>query len=493
MTYPNRWRRLSVFLLRGGLLVVVLIAANVVVDRWAPAHWDLTAARTFTLDARTVEVLSDIDEPVVVTFLAAAEQRTLADRSFAQATSMLEESLDLYRQHHHRITVRRIDPEADFGEQLQREYPDIRVPAVVITCGAGTGKRHEVLSHRDLIRLRGERGGGIGEIEFYGEQALTAALVRLADHRPQMIVTCLTGHGELSLADDHPQSARGLGILAERMRSLDIAFRPLRLTGQTGIPSETDVLLIAGPQNPLDADEITALRSYFKHGGRALVLFDRADTSGLFSLMQEYGVLVGRDRVFMRSGTRESSPAVTAEFAGGQHTFAQVADGGLFHNARSVRMLPPVAGRKTETAPLLVSPAFPRAWAEAETSSQSQRAVSATEILKGPIGLAAAVERKTVGETEAVLVVVGNAEFASNRGLTADVQDRNIPFLLSSLVWLQGRKDRMQDISIRHRRPYVLAGSPSDSRSLPWKAGLILAALLVTAGATVWTTRTSSD
>lgn len=482
------------------LLLAALALVNLAAARLLPATWDLTSQNAFTLTPQTTSLLVNLSQPVSMTVIATRTPRSAGDRAFAQTEQMLGELLDLYRRDCPLVHVCSLDPdESDAARRLQQRFPDVTVPSVVIVHGTGSVARHEVLRQGDLVDVHTAADGKSPIVEFRGEQAVTAALSRLKSGRRQTIVYCLTGHGELSLGDTSTDSRRGLGTLARQLREVDCELRPLALQAEQRIPPDADLVLVAGLDQPFSADEAARLRSYLLHGGRAILLFDlvhdrlqkQGPQSGLEDLLTDYGVVVGQDRVITRgfSGQRDiASPALPAP---ADHPLVRSLSGSplTLYDCRSVRLLSSVRQVKTHAVPLLVSHAFPRAWAESILESASPVSSETGGRLRGPVGMAVAVERPGAKAADPVLVVVGDAEFAANRALAAPAGRQSYAFLAASLNWLRGSKELLADVPPRRHEPYHLTGDPADHRGLVWKSTLLLCASILTAGTTVWTVR----
>jgi hypothetical protein len=105
------------------------------------------------------------------------------------------------------------------------------------------------------------------------------------------------------------------------------------------------------------------------------------------------------------------------------------------------------------------------------------------------VALAVAVERRQGGGGQPALVVVGNAEFVTNRALAERTGGASTGFVYSSIDWLRGKRDVLADIPLQTYEGYRLAGTPEEQRGLVWKPGLVLWSLIITSGATVWTAR----
>ena len=417
---------------------------------------------------------------------------------------MLRDVLQRYQQCKPDLQIRQLAADDSVtAQQLLQQFPDITTPCVVMTHhppGKST-ERHEILKVHDLVEFHGSAEGTISGADFFAEQAITAALSRLSSGRPQAIVYCLTGHGELSLEDEAPESTHSMSELAKLFRLADIELRLLDLTGGATIPTDADAVILAGPQSALAADDVAKLETYFKHGGSGLLLFDlvqdhrrhTARATGMEELLSRYGLLLGNDYVVTATAGGELTTTCPAVAAGGDSALLRSLPRTKLElqQCRSVRQLPGSARRQFHCTPLLLSPPAPRSWAEGDLDHATFPAAGGKHDLAGPVSLATAVERTDRASAEPMLIVVGDAEFASNRGLTGNRHESAQHFLVTTMNWLTGRRQRFSDIPVSRRRPYELAGNPQSHRGLVWKSVLFLSALITTTGTTVWSMRRS--
>jgi len=157
---------------------------------------------------------------------------------------------------------------------------------------------------------------------------------------------------------------------------------------------------------------------------------------------------------------------------------------------RSVRRAASATKRLTTTVtPLLVSHPFPRAWAEADFESRQSLQPGGENDTDGPVLMAAAVSQAEGSREEPRLIVVGDAEFAANRAVSNPAGRAGLSFQLTGVDWLRGRAESMGDIPPRRHEARQLAADAVALRGLAWKSSLFLCAMIVTAGATVWTKR----
>jgi hypothetical protein len=107
----------------------------------------------------------------------------------------------------------------------------------------------------------------------------------------------LQGHGEPSLNDTGETGYLKFGsILAQNY----IAVTNLELTGDSGVPMDCNLLIIAGPRTELSETELQKIDQYLAQGGRLFALFNYFSIkrpTGLEPILQRWGVNVGSDWV----------------------------------------------------------------------------------------------------------------------------------------------------------------------------------------------------
>lgn len=501
LTGSSRARRRAV-IRRSVIPLAVLFTAvtfsNGVVARLLPEQIDLTRKQAFTLSPMTRNLLATLRQPVEITLLAPREAKSAGERAFSQAAEMFRELLETYQSHNPALHVRELDPVSSAeGRILLERYPDVSPPCVLVRLTGEDG--HEVLHPRNLAEVQSFGADRPPVVEFFGESALTAALVRLSSGQKQTVAYVLTGHGELSLDDDDPESRRGLGVLAAQWHELNIDLRPLDLRIDPHVPVDADLVILAGGDQPLATNEVGALRQYWNHGGRGIVLsdltFDRRAgkvvATGVEKLLAEFGVTLGNDRIVMQGVTGRVDSVALAQPAAGEHPLVRSLSSGslALFECRSVRQLIDVSPTAFRSVPLLASHAAPHAWADGDLDSDGEPDPNGKNDLPGPVAMAFAVERQQGELNEPVLVVVGDAEFVNNRALSEPAGRRSSSFALSCLNWLRGRGDLLGDIPARRNEGYQLPGTAGEQRGLVWKSTLFLSALILTVGATVWVGR----
>ncbi|MCB1120045.1 MAG: Gldg family protein, partial [Verrucomicrobiae bacterium] len=111
----------------------------------------------------------------------------------------------------------------------------------------------------------------------------------------------LKGHGELDI--DSVDPIKGLSMLTEELRQRNFDIDTLDLTHpEAGIPEDADLLILAGPQQPLLAREVNLLKDYLgDQAGRLIILIDPAINNNLGDLFYQWGILA-EDMVVLDNG-----------------------------------------------------------------------------------------------------------------------------------------------------------------------------------------------
>ena len=481
-------------------LVASLLAVNWVAQDWMPAQIDLTGNRAFTLSGQTQNLLASCQTSIEIVVLAPQSPRTAGDRLFQQVAPAFQELAADYHRKQPLIRVRQVDPDRDAeGEILLRRFPDLAPPCALVWSPSDSNRGHETLTVRDLADfLQGETGRATS-IDFLGEQALTAALSRLIQGNQQGKVCITNGHGELNPQDVEPNSRHGLGMLATLLQQVNCQVETLDLIESPRVPPETSLVLIAGGEKEWTVDETAKLDDYLRQGGRLCLFapapYDRQANQlapcGLEDLLSRFGLHLGNDYVVTQNFAGQPETASPAFPTAVDHPLVRSLPPSpvTLHESRSLQLAKQGRRRPGTVIPLLVSQSAPRAWAEGNFSARGIPNSGGPGDTDGPVAMALAVERPGEREPAPVLVVVGDARFASNRELSTPDGRISAGFALSCLNWLRGRRELMGDIPPRRREGYRLTGTPEEQRGLVWKPCLLFCAVIATTGFSVWASR----
>jgi hypothetical protein len=318
-------------------------------------------------------------------------------------------------------------------------------------------------------------GGEVKRVAFKGEQFFTSAIVGVTDPKA-FKAYFLQGHGEHR--PDSEDDTMGYFKFARVLQEKNIAVEPLSLV-TNAVPTDCQLLIIAGPRHTLSGPELERLDDYLNRGGRAFVLLANPQISGLEQtglerVLANWGVEVGDRLVSDEAQAKAGHESILFVDNFGQHTIVRPLVGSRLGMVlpHAVRPLPG-AGRTADAAKVV----------ELASTSQAGREAGGA---RGVIPLAVAVEKGAIpgvgadrGSTR--MVVVGDSYFLTNANIEFDA---NRDFANLAANWLL---DRTQLLAIGPRpiREFKISLTQSQMTAARWillagmPGGVLLLGLLV--------------
>lgn len=416
------------FLMTLALLGMLFILVNFVASR-RYARWELTAVKITDLSNQTIQTLRSLDTPVsVIVFYQPG----------SGLYELIRDLLDAYARNTDKLKVEYVDPDQDVAraQQLVKQF-DISVtdPSSLNLVIFALGTRNKRLSDPDLAEYDYKMGmGGEPRVKaFKGEDAFTSAIISVT-RGTKPLAWFTSGHGEKSLESE---DQLGLSNLQTALAQQDIKAETVTLLERTDIPSEVQLVIVAGPARRFTGPELQLLETYIERGGKLLLLLDPLDDSGLPEWLIRFGIAAGNDIVV--DPARQLPLVSAANLFVTEYTLHPIVQkmktlATLFPLARSVRPVAPAPEGMTVT-PLAVTSAD--GWGESQTSVEKFE-YNEGQDLKGPVSIAVAAERAipAKGESPAAkarMVAVGDSEFIVNAQLS-NLANRD--FLLGTVYWL---------------------------------------------------------
>lgn len=235
-----QWQRYGFIVLAAASLLTFLAGVNYLAYHYN-TRWDITKAKQHTLTRSTTSIIKDIKQEVkVIAFHVGIPPKYLDD--------LFKE---YERQSKGKIKTEIIDPivrigyAAQFGSVISGEERK-----VIIISGS---ERRDIDFTEQLL----------------SEEQLTNAIMRVA--RDKRVVYFLTGHGEY---DVFSEDDNGLSLLREILSANNIETKTVMLGIKNEIPDDCNILIVAGPRNPLTEEEDEIIKGYLKKGGDALFLIE---------------------------------------------------------------------------------------------------------------------------------------------------------------------------------------------------------------------------
>lgn len=220
--------------------VFIVVMINIAAKQPALSReWDLTEEQELTLTQGTVDLVTNLKEPVQVLGLYVSDQRgtqeqveTLLKRYQAAAPG--------------KITYQFLDPIGSVDG--------------LVAAQSFLQKSQILAADLGLYVLQGDRRQ---KVSANDEKSLTLAMYRLTT--TQQVVYLLQGHGELT--DTSLTTAR------TSLEQLGYSMRTTAITS-TLVPTDTSVLIAVQPLANLKQNEVDAIRAYVEGGGSFMLLVD---------------------------------------------------------------------------------------------------------------------------------------------------------------------------------------------------------------------------
>lgn len=319
-------------------------------------------------------------------------------------------------------------------------------------------------------------------VAFEGERAFTWALMVVTNPKP-FNAYAIEDEGEHSLASDDD----GMGYLnfASVLAQNVIKPNKLSLLGSNSIPSDCNLLIIAGPTDRFSDSALAKIGEYLNQGGRLFALFDfrsAGKETGLEPLLAKWGVRVGTNIIKDPENTTQANLMDMKVGAFSKHQVVNALQDLRLHMflPRSISRLqigPPAAD-----APVVDELALsgPKSFAD-QNPSLGQR----------PFPLLAAVEKGGIkgvvterGTTR--IIVAGDSIFLANHYIDSAA---NRDFAAYAVNWLLDRPQLLDGLAARPIKEYSLSMTRSQQQSAEWLllGGMPGFALVI--GSLVWLRR----
>ncbi len=250
------------------LYTLVVLAALVLMNWLANRYnktYDTTSNKRFTLSQETQKVVGGLKQNVTITYIDKAS-------GFNTAKGML-------------------DRYANLSPKIHVQYVDYQKQPTV---ARAYGLRYPGTAYVELGQRR-------EEAKAVTEEGITGAFLK--DLKGVRKVCVVSGSQEHSLDGTDSNGLSQLKTLVERD---NYQTQSITLVDKTAVPSDCNVLLIAGPSSDYPANEVAAIKTYVENGGRAMILLDPpldfksehiTENAGLAALLESWGVTEDKDLV----------------------------------------------------------------------------------------------------------------------------------------------------------------------------------------------------
>ncbi len=433
------------------LAIFVVFALVVMVNYLSSRYFQRLYFSTRTrieLSAQTVNLLHAVTNQIHVTLYYSKDEPLYAD---------IAELLKEYHANNPKLTVETVDYDRDPGlaQEIKSKYnlgASTNKNLIIFDCGGNVKiMPGNILAEYTLEQVPNEteREFRRKPVAFRGEMMFTAALLAVTSPKP-LKAYFLQGHGEHRPDDGNDQM--GYLKFATVLQENHIQAEPLSLL-TNAVPADCNLLIIAGPKDPVPQTELDRIDQYLNEGGRLLALFNAYSVgrqTGLEKILAKWGVSVADDTV--------KDPDFTTTTAGTDVVVGSFANHPVVNPllGSQLQLILPHEITKTNLpaqsaeAPLVEEIAFsgPHSYLRGDEAAGLRR----------PLPLMVAVERNAVkgvvserGATR--MLIVGDSIFLGNRQIDSAA---NRDFASYAVNWLLERNVLLQGLGPRPVTEYRL-------------------------------------
>ena len=332
--------------------------------------------------------------------------------------------------------------------------------------------------------------GRTQKVTQINEAAVTNAIEGIARSSDEYVVF-LTGDGE---RDPFGQHNFDLGDFGVQLQQKGFKLETLNLAVTPGIPTNTAVLVIAGPQANLLPGSVNLIRDYVKRGGNLLWLGDPGPLYGLEPLAQQLGIEFAKGTIVdpdsQLFGITNPSVILVAKY---NPAFAITRDfntATLFAGATSIS----TDARSGWQAENFLQ-TLPRSWLETGPLKGDIRYDAARGDKPGPLTIGVSLTREVKqpaatkgGKPKSIeqrVVATGDGDFLSNSYLN---NGGNLTLGLNILNWL-AHEDRFININPQSAPDRTLILSKGDQSLIGLGFLFLIPLALIACGLIIWLRR----
>jgi ABC-type uncharacterized transport system involved in gliding motility auxiliary subunit len=431
-----------------GILVVGVLAILGVLNYLGFQYkktFDLTTEKFFTLSDQTKKIVSGLKTDVSVVRFAKT-----ADPNF-------DEILPEYHGLSSHLQYQTVDPQQK--PDVAKDYGAQNMGDVIVS----SGDRKQT--------VEGASEGGLTE------ENLTAAILKVTQTAAK--TACfISGHGEKSLTDsqEHGLSTVDAGLKKEGDNTRDV-----NLVSSNGVPSDCDLIVVAGPTKPFFPQEEQMVTKYL-NGGKALLMIDPDTDPKLDDVFSAWNIKVGDNVVIDASGVGQligTGPGVplVVDYGDSPITKGLANQMTFFPLARTVNI---ADKQKTDPQAVELLKTSARSFTTPKIASKVQYDAKTDQT--GPLSLGVAASGLS-SALNSRLVVIGDSDFASNSGVNGPADNSDLFY--NTIDWLAQQENQ---ISIRPKSPTDrhINMTEAQGAALKWLDMFFLPGVIIIIGVSIW-------
>lgn len=259
------------------LVLVLLFGVNFLLFRHNPKI-DLTTEKLNTLSDQSKKIVQSLDSDLEVrAFFTSRSEDDEREKARFKAV------IQLFEDESHKVKVSFVDP---------NRRPDLKKEFNVEASGS------VVFSYK----------GKNTTVTDFTEEIITNALIKVTRDRNK-VIAFMQGHGEVDLASD---KADGGLSFKKMLEDTSYEVRSFSFVQTGALPTDADLIVVAGPKQPLLKPEVDALLEYAKKGGNLLLAADPGRPHNFKDFAKNFGVEFHDDYVLDQVGQLIGASAALA-------------------------------------------------------------------------------------------------------------------------------------------------------------------------------------
>lgn len=431
-------------------LFLLLFLAVVGLLAWASTQYvyqaDWTYGNRNSLSPASVKLLDTLQQPLTATAYA------------AQASPFRE-------------------PLQRFFKNYQKVKPDFVLAFVDPDRDPESAHRAGITADGQVVLAYGARSE---KLERVSEAEVGNAIQRLLRSSERYVVF-LKGDGERDPLGEHNFD---LGKFGKQLMAKGFKIEPLSLAANPGIPDNTSVLVIAGPQAPVLPGMVRLIRDYVRRGGNLLWFGDPGPLYGLEPLATDMGVHFGAGTIVDPNtqllGINDPTITLVSEYPATSTLTQGLNSVTLFPTATSVAVDKSAGWQEDDFLKSL-----PRSWLATGKLQGSVSFDPKHGDRAGPLVLGVSLTREAGSGHEQRVVVTGDGDFLSDAYLA---NGGNLDLGLDILNWV-AHDDAFLDINPRPAPDLELSLTPVAQGAIGFGFLFALPLAFFVTGMVVWMRR----
>jgi ABC-type uncharacterized transport system involved in gliding motility auxiliary subunit len=426
-------------------VIVILVIANVL-GYQHHKFFDLTTEKLYTLSDQTKKIVGGLKNDITVMRFAKTP-----DQHF-------DELMAEYHNLNPHIRSQNVDPQEK--PEVAKQYGAQHIGDVIVSAG----EKKQTIPPSPEAPL--------------SESDVTSAILKVTQGKVKT-VCFVTGHGEKGLADSQ---ASGYSSVDQGLKKEGYNTKSINLVSQNEVPSDCDVLVIAGPTQAFFPQETAMVSKYIDGGGKALIEIDPQTDPKLDDILAAWNVNQGKNVVVDASGVGRmfgTGPAVPLVVDYGDSPITKNLKGGMtfFPLARTESI---ADKNKADVQDVELLKTSQQSFTIPNLQQKEVKFDPKTDTA-GPLSLAVAGDKKQDGK-DARLVVIGDSDFASNQW--AGLQ-HNGDLFFNTVDWL-AQDENLISIRPKEATDRHLTLTESQSAGLRWVDLIFVPGLVIFSGVYIW-------